>query len=686
MSHHPQYAAFLSYSHRDQRWASWLHRNLETYRLPQRLRATTRGDDPLRPIFRDRDELAASGDLNARIEAALASSRALIVLCSPDAAASRWTNAEIATFKRLHPDRPILAAIVGGEPYASAVPGSEALEAFPPALRFQVDRDGALTDQPAEPIAADFRATADGRRLGKLKIIAGLLGVGLDDLVRRETRRRNRRFVALAAGSLAGMALTSGLAVFAFRQRTEAVRQREQADGLIEFMLTDLRAKLDPVGRLDVLDSVGERAVRYYAGQDVAALDADALGRRARALQLVGEVATKRGNLTGALAQFRQAAATTAEQLRRDPDNGQRIFDHAQSVFWVGYIAWQRGDNALARRFFTQYRDHAARLAQSPKPEWRAELGHANVNLGVLDLDDGQPNAALRDFEAASTVWQRLHGAAPGDRETTYLIAQAHAWEADARHQLGDYPRALADRATEIAIYRQLKARDPGDMKASEGLSVAWLRTAQLQLESGAPARALASADLSQTEVRSLQTRDPSNALWTEMAVKSANIRAEALMMRQDWAAAADANVWALDRARKLVATDRTVASWRTDCLLPAQWMNVAILHRRSTPIAARAAIGAVSGAPAPGELKSPDARFARIMLAVLSGVTARQLGEASRGATDWAKARAMLPPAQASLDARFVAAARLLDASPVAPPVPREGGYDLKAIVGPTR
>ncbi|TAM94430.1 MAG: hypothetical protein EPN40_11830, partial [Rhodanobacteraceae bacterium] len=50
------YRAFISYSHRDKAWADWLHRSLETYRVPSRLVGTTtaHGIIPRRldPIFR----------------------------------------------------------------------------------------------------------------------------------------------------------------------------------------------------------------------------------------------------------------------------------------------------------------------------------------------------------------------------------------------------------------------------------------------------------------------------------------------------------------------------------------------------------------------------------------------------------------------------------------------------------
>ena len=271
-----RYRAFLSYSHRDRRFAEWLHRELETYRVPKRMvgAPTKLGLVPARlhPIFKDREELSASGSLGEAITAALSHASALIVVCSPAAAASPWVNEEVRTFKQMHGPSHVFAVITDGEPGASQVPGQEDQECFPPALRFTVGDDGKLTDIPAEPIAADLRPEGDGKRIGKLKIVAGLIGVGLDEVVQREAQRRHRRLRYVAAASLAGMTVTSGLAVAAVvardearDQRNEAEHQRVEADGLIEFMLTDLRKKLEPVGRLDVLDTVGRRALVYYA-------------------------------------------------------------------------------------------------------------------------------------------------------------------------------------------------------------------------------------------------------------------------------------------------------------------------------------------------------------------------------------------------------------------------------------
>ena len=113
-----RYRAFISYSHQDQAWAQWLHKALETYRVPRRLvgQTTAAGVIPARltPVLRDRDELPSAIDLNRKVEEALGQSANLIVICSPRAAASRWVNEEVLAFKRLGRANRIFCLIVDG--------------------------------------------------------------------------------------------------------------------------------------------------------------------------------------------------------------------------------------------------------------------------------------------------------------------------------------------------------------------------------------------------------------------------------------------------------------------------------------------------------------------------------------------------------------------------------------------
>ena len=190
------YLAFISYSSVDREQALWLHRELEAYRIPKHLVALSAGAVPagLRPIFYDRLELAASADLPRSIRKALDDSQFLIVLCSPAACRSRWVNEEVLTFKRMGRADRILPVILDGEPDAKSRGAPDEQECFPAALTGSLDDAGNLLATPRlEPLAADMRPAGDKRENAKLKVIAGLLGVGFDALVQREVRAANAR-------------------------------------------------------------------------------------------------------------------------------------------------------------------------------------------------------------------------------------------------------------------------------------------------------------------------------------------------------------------------------------------------------------------------------------------------------------------------------------------------------------
>lgn len=198
-----------------------LHRALERYRVPKRLLGR---DSPLGPLgrrlppfFRDRDELGAADDLAAAVREGLEQSAFLIVVCSPHAAASRWVNEEIRSFVAMGRRERIRLIIVAGEPLSA----DPVLDCIPPAI---------LENAPGEPLAADARPGQDGREGARLKILAALLGVPFDELRQREAQRRQRRLMAIAAGSTAGFVLTAGLAVAAVIARNQADEARRVAE------------------------------------------------------------------------------------------------------------------------------------------------------------------------------------------------------------------------------------------------------------------------------------------------------------------------------------------------------------------------------------------------------------------------------------------------------------------------
>ena len=294
----------------------------------------------------------------------------------------------------------------------------------------------------------------------------------------------------------------------------EAQRQHAQAEGLIEFMLGDLRKKLEPVGRLEVLDSVGAKVLDYYAKQDPESLDAPALGRRARAQHLIGEISSLRGNSEEALVSFRSAAAATAQALARAPGDGQRVFDHAQSVFWVGYVAWQRRQGEAAEAAFLEYRDLAHRLTQidPSNADWQVETAYAEQNLGVVRLDRGQAADALTSFESTRRVYEVLIASRPN---LAFELADSLGWAANAKRALGDFDGAIEIlQARGAAIGRIPDAER--SRKVQQDADNAY-RIAGLYLDLGRLDLAKAAVQEAMEKTQSLVALDGSNFFWLNM-------------------------------------------------------------------------------------------------------------------------------------------------------------------------
>ena len=564
-----RYYAFLSYSHKDEDLAEWLHAELERFRVPRALagRLTANGAIPKRltPIFRDEQELAAADDLPTEIEAALASSQFLIVLCSPNAAKSHWTNAEIETFKRNHPEGCVLAAIASGEPFASDMPGREAEECFPPALRYKFDRRGRLTNRRAEPLAADLREDGDGRRTGLLKLIAGMIGVGLDELVQRETTRRQRRVRYVIAASLAGMAVTSTLAVTAIQARNAAREQRREAEGLIGFMLGDLKDKLEPIGRLDALDGVGSRVLAYYQKQGTSDLPDAALSQRSRALSLMGQVSYLRGDLDGSVRLYREAMAGTGEAVRRDSNDPQRLFEHAQNVFWISEIARIRGNLRDAEAGAREYQALAQQMvALGPdNMRWRVEEQNASAQLGTVFYSQRRFAEASRQFQQSLSTIEALATADPGNGDYQKSRLDTLAWLADAQLAQGELQSAITTRERQIALLERLRA-DNRDVGYAERLIPA--RHAFGRLVATAGKLDLAQAQLRAAVIQSetLVSAEPKNTLWLSNAASTKLSFADVLMASgrgQDAGQQINSACALVDR---LMAQDRSVVTWRT--------------------------------------------------------------------------------------------------------------------------
>jgi len=210
---------------RDASFARSLQTQLTRFTLPKHLAGGDGRDgivsNKIDAVFLNLDILIANVAAETALEA-----RYCIVICSPNAVASDDVDEWLRRYIARQGSSRLLCYIIDGEPNASDNPDSKLLEAFPEAVRFQIDPQGQLTDQRTEPIAADSRKHADGPKDAFLKLVAGVFAVRYADLKQRARKRKQFR-LALACILLVLLAAYGGY--FWKLQVTAAKQLRQQS-------------------------------------------------------------------------------------------------------------------------------------------------------------------------------------------------------------------------------------------------------------------------------------------------------------------------------------------------------------------------------------------------------------------------------------------------------------------------
>jgi len=370
--------------------------------------------------------------------------------------ASQWVNEEVRQFQALGRANRVLCMVVDGDP--DAEPGSGGC--FPPALFDGVDDPGAV------PLAADPRKYADGRKLAKLKLVASLLGVQLDELRQRDLGRKRRwqavgALAVAAAIALAAVAVSSTIA-----QRQERAKAEQMATFIVE-LGEDLQTELD----LESLGRISARAMEYLENLDPMKLTPETNIRVGQALRQVGLVNLRQGKADEALAALERSRQLFRDLNDRYPERQDVLFELGQAEFYVGNYHFERGNLEAAGQPFENYYEVAKVLYDSDPYDrrWLLEMSYASGNRMVLHLrsDHAIDQQVLDETEANVRLAEQTLEAWPDSTEVLAQYSNVMAWAAEAHH--------MTCNLAEAGRYRQITVDQA--MQASNGdRSNKWLR------------------------------------------------------------------------------------------------------------------------------------------------------------------------------------------------------------------
>jgi tetratricopeptide (TPR) repeat protein len=560
-----KYRAFLSYSHADNGVAKRVHGRLEGFHIDKDLvgRNTPAGPIPatLRPIFRDRQDFDAGASLADETILALDGSAALIVLASPHAARSKFVNEELRQFKLRHPDRPVIPLIVDAET------GDVEEECFPPALRFAVAPDGAVTDRPVDVLAADLREKGDGFELALAKVVARLIGLAPDDVYRRAERERRKqgRLRTAIAAVIVVLAIAGGGFYWQSRQQQQTLAE---ISALVDkySLVTPAEANV-PGAKVSLTQAI--TAIAQGAASDpryAKALELLKAGKPKDAeplLQAVAEDKVKRAgsDAKDAAAAYRNLASITAvsdpgrarddyaQAAKLDPSNMLGMYwngwyqqdagqlDAAQTAYaqviaaakpgtdddallgaelGTGDIQDQRGNLGAALATYQGAKELAGRLATSDPGSvlWQRELALSDNKIGAVEVPQGNLAAALASYQAGFAIFERIASSDPGNNDRQRDLELSYNNIGDVQVAQSSMAAALSSYQESLAIADRLATSDPGNTKWQRDLSVSYNRVGDAQVQLSSLPAALSSYQSGLAIAQRLAKSDPGNGGW----------------------------------------------------------------------------------------------------------------------------------------------------------------------------
>ncbi len=580
-----KYRAFISYSHRDTKWGTWLQSALEGYKIPKDMigRETEAGVVPenLRPIFRDRLDLSAGPSLQAKLEEALEASDNLIVICSPSSAGSEYVNEEVRRFKAMGKADRILALIVDG------APGVPEQECFPQALRFAVDDAGEITDQAVEPVGADVRAEADGRTNAKLKIISGLLGLELDDLLRREQiaeRKRKRLLFAVAASMTVLAIVASGAAAWNYvllsRNQSLVREQVKLLDGTLE-RATELVDRSVEFSRREGIPATMPKEILRQVELMFEDLVETDLGKqsvtlKAREAVMLLRIAQNRGFLgdTALREQYARRVVDILEPLVRDAN---------APLAWHGDLAWgytelgvvyvTKGNLKQALASITKgFEIRKALVDREPENwGWNRSLSNSYARTGDILMTQGDSTGALKSYQTALKIKTDLAAQSPDNSEIHNELSGVHIKIGLVHRSWGDAQTAKVSFTTALEILQKLTQDEPLNAYWRRDLSVVQEHLGDLHLTQGDVAVARRWYEACFDVRKRLAEADRSNVMFqNDLAFGYTNFGA-VFHAEKNWEEALGELNKALEIRQRLYEEDKINAGWR---------FNLGLSHR----------------------------------------------------------------------------------------------------------
>ena len=398
---------------------------------------------------------------------------------------------------------------------------------------------------------------------------------------KRRQRVRDRIRYGVMAGITAALIVAVIFGIVSYRQYRRAERAkvaadeaakranlaRDEAQKLINFMTVDLRDKLKPIGRLDLLDDVNRRVMSYYdhlVGDDHSP---QIQWQRSKALVNYGDIRRDRGDLAGGLSSYNEALTIQRKLVSFDPKIVDWRRDLSITLVRIADALKLHGNMQGALTNYLEALQIREKLAaQDPQNASLAlDLSWGLERLGEALYGEGNVGAALEYYKRSLPIRQKLAKDDPNNSSLQLWLSSSYSDIGEMLRIQGDFDDGLRNLQSALAIMQKLADQDPDDADLKQYLFRTFHLIGDVLRAQSDWSAALDADRQSLTIIQELVTRDPSNTAWKRNHAIGLEAVGDVLKSQGNYEGAQKSYEEALSIRRELLSKDSTNSESQSD-------------------------------------------------------------------------------------------------------------------------
>ncbi len=312
-----------------------------------------------------------------------------------------------------------------------------------------------------------------------------------ENLFVAKSRQKYNKNKHLKIGAMLGLVcmlfITVALLIKLNLNNQELSTTKNKAEALNVFLMKDLKEKLKPIGRLDLLEMISQQIIQYYTLQPEKSFTVASYNHLIHALNTMGEVQIKSGELEHAMTLLSESDGYVKKSLMLDVANIQTLFQSSQNHYWMGYIYYLKKEWAVTEMYWSKYLKLTIQMEQLEPDnlKWQLEHSYALNNLGTISLNLKQNALARKYLKESEQIKTKLVDKAPNNSQYVAELADTISWLANLADSENKLVEANKYNSKSLDLSKRLIEIDSGNSNWDYRLALAYYRLGRSDYDLG---------------------------------------------------------------------------------------------------------------------------------------------------------------------------------------------------------